>query len=32
MINALKFGRFKKYVTQQAAKHGITIHAVNPHI
>ena len=32
MINTLKFGRFKKYVLQQAAKHGITVHTVNPYL
>lgn len=32
MINTLKFGRFKKYVTHQADKHGITVHTVNPYL
>ena len=32
MINTLKFGRFKKYVKQQTAKHGITVHTVDPYL
>lgn len=31
MLNSLKFGRFKKYLTQKCSKEGVGLHFVNPY-